>query len=58
MWLNYIDFGDWSWYIASLLIALSWTIVFRGPIFSQKRWKRFISETVILFLCLSFLGLL
>ncbi len=52
MWLNYIDFGDWSWYIASLLIALSWTIVFRGPIFSQKRWKRFISETVILFFVL------
>ena len=49
MWLNNIDFGDWSWYTSSVLIALSWTIVFRGPTFSRKSRKRFIGETIILF---------
>lgn len=49
MWLKYIDFGDWSWYISDVLIALSWTILFCDFSFSQKSRKRFIVETVVLF---------
>lgn len=49
MWLKSIDFGDWSWYISTALISLSWVILFCDLSFARKSRKRFIAESVLLF---------